>query len=114
MEVWNRAMDYAVEIYQLSARLPSVEKYGLISQIRRAVCSISLNIAEDAGCESKKEFRLFLEYAHRSAHEVLTVLELITRLKLCDDKQMAGLLQRGKEIRAMIHALMKRLQTLYS
>jgi four helix bundle protein len=82
LEIWNRAMDYAVEIYRLSARLPSIEKYGLTSQIRRAVCSIPLNIAEGSGCESQKEFRLFLGYAHRSTHEVLTVLELIERLKL--------------------------------
>jgi four helix bundle protein len=114
LEIWNRAMDYAVEIYGLSARLLSIEKYGLTSQIRRAVCSIPLNIAEGSGCESQKEFRLFLGYAHRSTHEVLTVLELIERLKLCETKQVRDLLEKGKEIRAMIHALIKRLQTLNS
>lgn len=109
LEIWHRAMDYAVEIYKLSARLPSMEKYGLTSQIRRAVSSIPLNIAEGAGCESPKEFKLFLEYAHRSTHEVMTILELIERLKLCEDKYVVGLLQKGKEIRAMIHAFMKKL-----
>lgn len=109
LEIWQRAMDYAVEIYRLSAHLPSQEKYGLASQIRRAVCSISMNIAEGSGCESQKEFKLFLEYAHRSTHEVLTVLELIQRLELCEDKYIPDLLQKGKEIRAMIHAFMKRL-----
>jgi four helix bundle protein len=109
LEIWQRAMDYAVEIYKLSAHLPSEEKYGLASQIRRAVCSISMNIAEGSGCESQKEFRLFLEYAHRSTHEVLTILELIERLKLCEDKYIPDLLQKGKELRAMIHAFMKRL-----
>jgi len=109
LEIWHKAMDYAVEIYKLSARLPSMEKYGLTAQIRRAVCSISLNIAEGAGCESYKEFRLFLEYAHRSTHEVLTILELIERLKLCEDKYIPDLLQKGKEIRAMIHAFIKKL-----
>jgi four helix bundle protein len=84
------------------------------SQIRRAVCSIPLNIAEGSGCESQKEFRLFLGYAHRSTHEVLTILELMDRLKLCQIKEVRDLLEKGKEIRAMIHALMKRLQTLNS
>jgi four helix bundle protein len=102
-------MDYAVEIYKFSTRLPSIEKYGLTSQIRRAVSSIPMNIAEGAGCESRKEFKLFLEYAHRSTHEVLTILELIERLKLCDNKYIPDLLQKGKEIRAMIHAFMKKL-----
>jgi four helix bundle protein len=109
LEVWQKAMDYVVEVYKLSARLPSEEKYGLASQMRRSVCSISMNIAEGAGCESQKEFRLFLEYAHRSTHEVLTILELIERLKLCEDKYIPDLLQKGKEIRAMIHAFMKKL-----
>ena len=109
LAIWNRAMDYAVEIYKLSARLPSMEKYGLTSQIRRAVCSISLNIAEGACCESQKELKLFLGYAHRSTHEVLTILELIEPLKLCENKNIIDLLQKGKEIRAMIHAFMKKL-----
>jgi len=109
LDIWQRAMDYAVEIYKLSAHLPSEEKYGLASQIRRAVCSISMNIAEGSGCESQKEFKLFLEYAHRSTHEVLTILELIERLKLCEDKHIPDLLETGKEIRAMIHAFMKKL-----
>jgi four helix bundle protein len=109
LEIWQRAMDYAVEIYKLSAHLPSEEKYGLASQIRRAVCFISMNIAEGSGCESQKEFKLFLEYAHRSTHEVLTALELIERLELCKDKTIPDLLQKGKELRAMIHAFMKRL-----
>jgi four helix bundle protein len=102
-------MDYTVKIYKFSALLPSAEKYGLISQIRRAVCSIPLNISEGAGCESQKEFRLFLEYAHRSTHEVLTILDLVERLKLCEIKRIPGLLSEGKELRAMIHAFIKRL-----
>ena len=57
---------------------------------------------------------MFLEYAHRSTHEVLTILELIDRLKLCEIRQVRDLLESGKEIRAMIHALMKRLQSLNS
>jgi four helix bundle protein len=109
LEIWQRAMDYAGEIYELSAHLPSEDKYGLASQIRRAACSISMNIAEGSGCESQKEFKLFLEYAHRSTHEVLTALELIKRLKLCEDRYIPDLLEKGKEIRAMIHAFMKKL-----
>jgi len=109
LEIWHRAMDYVVEIYEFSTRLPPMEKYGLTSQTRRAVCSIPLNIAEGAGCDSQKEFRLFLEYAHRSTHEVSTILDLVERLKLCEIKCIPGLLHEGKELRAMIHAFMKKL-----
>jgi hypothetical protein len=44
----------------------------------------------------------------------LTILELMDRLKLCEIKEVRDLLEKGKEIRAMIHALMKRMQTLNS
>jgi hypothetical protein len=37
LDIWNRAMDYAVVIYQLAATLPEEEKYNLASQLRRAV-----------------------------------------------------------------------------
>ena len=109
LDMWQRAMDYTVKIYEFTATLPSNEKYGLISQIRRATYSIPLNIAEGAGCESNKEFKLFLEYAHRSIHEVLTALELCIRLKLCKIKTANDLIKEGKEIRAMIYAFMKKL-----
>jgi four helix bundle protein len=64
LDIWKKAMDYTTEIYKMSSKLPPSEKYGLTSQIQRAVCSIPLNIAEGAGCDSHKEFKLFLEYAH--------------------------------------------------
>ncbi len=114
LDIWKRTIEYTVEIYELSAKLPQTEKYGLTSQVRRAACSIPLNIAEGAGCESQREFKLFLEYAHRSTHEVLTILELIDRLKLCENSDTTDLIKQGKEIRAMIHSFMKKLLTLNS
>lgn len=102
-------MYYAVKIYEFAATLPPDEKYGLTSQIKRTTCSIPLNIAEGAGCESNKEFKLFLEYAHRSIHEVLTALELCMRLKLCEIEAPNSLIKEGKEIRAMVYAFMKKL-----
>ncbi len=109
LEIWQRGMDYTTKLYKLSSTLPSEEKYGLISQLRRAAYSIPLNIAEGAGCESKKEFKLFLEYAHRSVHEVLTILELCIRLHLCDKVVINNLIEEGREIRAMIYGFMKKL-----
>jgi len=109
LDIWQRTMDYTVKIYEFAATLPPDEKYGLISQIKRATCSIPLNIAEGAGCESNKEFKLFLEYAHRSIHEVLTALELCVRLKLCKVEIASDLIKEGKEIRAMVYALIKKL-----
>jgi four helix bundle protein len=46
LDVWNRAMDYAVSVYKLAAELPQEEKYNLAHQLRKAVTSAPLNMAE--------------------------------------------------------------------
>lgn len=95
LDIWNRAMDYCVAIYELTARLPAEEKYNLASQLRRAVTSVPLNIAEGCGAASPAEFSRFLSYAYRSLKEVITALELCQRLyPLCT-------------LSAMRHSLMK-------
>ena len=80
LDIWNRAMDYAVTVYQLAAALPAEEKYNLGNQLRKAVISVPLNIAEGCGSASNPEFGRFLSYAYRSLKEVVTALELCARL----------------------------------
>jgi len=60
LEIWNRAMDYAAAVYEFIARLPEEEKYNLASQLRRAVTSAPLNIAEGCGAASNTELVRFL------------------------------------------------------
>ena len=80
LDIWNRAMDYAVSVYEFAATLTPEEKYNLASQLRRAVTSVPLNIAEGCGSASNTEFGHFLTYAYRSLKEVVTALELCQRL----------------------------------
>ena len=110
LEIYRRSMDYCVNIYKFSTKLPSDEKYGLISQIRRAASSIPLNISEGAGCSHNKEFAVFATYAYRSCNEVLACLELIK--KLCLTKMMSDIAlleQEGLELSRMIYVFLKRL-----
>lgn len=109
LDIWKRAMDYAVKLYKFSSRFPENEKYGLVSQLRRSAYSIPLNIAEGAGSESHKEFKVFLGYAHRSVHEVLTILDLSKRLNLIKNDSANSLSKEGREIRAMIFAFVRKL-----
>src|ERR1041384_4111221 len=80
LDIWNRAMDYAVAVYEFAASLPEQEKYNLASQLRRAATSAPLNIAEGCGATTNTEFGRFLGYAYRSLKEVVTALELSARL----------------------------------
>jgi four helix bundle protein len=76
LKVWQRAMAFTIAIYRTTQSWPSDERFGLISQTRRATTSIALNIAEGSGNSAKNEFRRFLEYALRSTYEVMTAVEI--------------------------------------
>ena len=107
--MYQGAIEFAIEIYKLSKTFPREELYGLTSQIRRAVTSISLNIAEGSGNNSEKEFRRFLEIALRSDYEVMTCLEIAVRLNYCVRKDFDRLVVEADEIAAMITGFSKSL-----
>lgn len=83
LEVYNEAVDFTVAVYKFITILPKHEQYALIDQLRRAVTSIVLNIAEGSGSSSKAEFIRFLRIALRSLYEVDAILELCVKLGYC-------------------------------
>src|SRR5436853_4472032 len=110
LDIWNRAMDYAVAVYQLAASLLEEEKYNLASQLRRAASSAPLNIAEGCGTATNAEFGRFLSYAYRSLKEAVTALELCQRLypSLPRDRTQS-LINEGNQISRMTYKLMQKL-----
>ena len=62
LDVWIQSMLLVEDIYALTKNFPSNEKYGLSSQIKRAVVSIPSNIAEGAGRKGDKEFIQLVNY----------------------------------------------------
>src|SRR5262252_2883850 len=109
LDIWNRAMDYVVAVYQFVASLPEQEKYNLASQLRRAVTSAPLNIAAGCGAATNTEFARFLGFAYRSLKEVVTALELCERLY----PSLAGhrtqpLIEEGNRISKMTYALINK------
>lgn len=80
LDVWQRAMELAEEIYKLIDKLPREERFALCDQMRRAVVSIPSNIAEGKGRNSDKEFIYFLKIAMGSKCELETQLILCERL----------------------------------
>jgi four helix bundle protein len=82
LEVWNEAKEFAKSIYILTSTFPDSEKFGLISQLRRASVSICSNIAEGSARNSYKDKAHFTTMAFSSAIEVLNQLILSFELNI--------------------------------
>ena len=54
LDVWNKAVDFVVSVYQITEPFPKEEKFGLTSQLRRAAVSVPANIAEGAARELRR------------------------------------------------------------
>jgi four helix bundle protein len=74
LRIWQTSMAFGEEVFEMSKAFPKEELYNLTSQIRRAVDSIALNIAEGSTGNSQAEFRKFVGYSLRSLAEVVTCL----------------------------------------
>lgn len=110
LDVWCRSMDFVVAVYRLTDSFPREEKFGLTSQLRRAVVSIPANIAEGAARKSPKEFLHFLSIAQGSASEVATELTIANRLGFCDADSHSQLHESLDDIGRMIIGLSKHLK----
>ena len=85
--IWQRSHQLTIEIYRISQSFPNDELFGLISQIRRAVSSIPINIAEGCGRSSNKDFSHFLQIAIGSATELEYELLLAHELHYIEDSE---------------------------
>lgn len=72
LEVWQRSIAFADEVYAATRGFPSDERFGLTNQMRRAAVSISSNLAEGSARLSRKDFARFVEIATGSLYEVVS------------------------------------------
>ena len=111
LTAWKNAMMLAVAVYEASKSWPSDERFRLTSQVRRAVVSISSNVAEGQGRNGQREFLNHLSIAHGSLCEVETQLHLAQRLGYLDSAQLSRLLglcvDVGNPLRGLIRHLRK-------
>jgi four helix bundle protein len=112
LDVWQAGMKATEMVYKLTAKFPDEEKFGLVSQMRRAAISIPCNIAEGAARQGKKEFRNFLSMAQGSLSELDTQLEIAVLLGYLSTESVseidAQLLRIDKMLSGLIRSLTKR------
>jgi four helix bundle protein len=103
--VWKKSVDFAVQVYELTANFPKDETFGLRLQIRRAAASISNNLAEGQGRASSQDYRRFVVQARGSAFEVQTQIIICRRLRYLDEATADGLQASIDEIARMLNGL---------
>lgn len=105
LQVWRQALDWAEAIYEATVHWPRDERFGLISQIRRAAVSIASNIAEGAARRSTGELIQFVGMSRGSLAEAETQLLLAQRLGYVPEADASALLAASGEISRMLVAL---------
>ena len=90
------------EIFARTKKFPIEEKYGLISQLNRAVISVPSNIAEGAGRDSQKEFNHFLNISLGSCFEIETQLILANEFNYLSKEELQILTEKVTKIQRMI------------
>jgi four helix bundle protein len=110
LAVWRRAMDFVSQVYQFSALLPQDERFGLVSQLRRAAVSVPANIAEGRQRSTTKDFLRFLSIAAGSLAELETLIELASRLHQLHSAQVHELASEADEVGKMLRSLQQKLE----
>jgi four helix bundle protein len=104
-------MGLAKLVYQLTAKFPVDERYGLTSQLRRAAVSVPSNIAEGQARQGTKEFVQFLSHAQGSLAELETQLLLSMDLGFAQEPDVDRPLQEIDELQKMIVGLKRKLSS---
>src|SRR5436309_397207 len=108
--VWQKGIALAKLTYQLTTKFPSEEKFGLISQMRRAAVSIPSNIAEGQARHTTGEFIQFISHAEGSVAELNTQLILATELRFCSNGDAQPASELTEHLRRMLNGLRRKLQ----
>jgi four helix bundle protein len=108
--VWQKGVVFVTDIYKFTSSLPDDEKFGIISQLRRAAVSIPTNISEGAARHSRKEFIQFLYVSLGSVSEIDTLLLIIENLRFSHSDELFKIQKQADEIKKMLTSLIKSLK----
>ncbi len=111
LNVWQLGMDIAERIYRLTRDFPTDERFGLVSQLRRAAASVPANIAEGNARSSTKEYLHHLSIAVGSLAEIETFLDLAVRLSYGRPNTIDELVDVIGEERRMLRGLQRSLRS---
>ncbi|MGA2299140.1 MAG: four helix bundle protein [Candidatus Acidiferrum sp.] len=111
LKIWQKSMDLVEACYKFSATLPADERFGLVSQIRRAATSVPANIAEGFGRWNTREFGRFLAISCGSLRELETHVIITQRLGYVSEAKSGPILRATDELARMLFRMRERVTT---
>ena len=103
--VWQKSMVLAKDIFDVTARFPKSETFGLVSQMRRCAVSIPSNIAEGYGRGTNKDLVHFLYVSLGSSNELETQLILSRDFEYLNEEKSSMLVQLNEQVNKMLSSL---------
>ena len=107
--VWQRGMELAKRIYEMTRTFPSDERFGLVAQMRRCAVSIPSNLAEGQARHTTGEFIQFISHSEGSLAELETQLRLSVEIGYCSPLEIEATLVFMEDLRKMLNSLRRRL-----
>ena len=110
LDVFKLSHSLTLEVFEITKTFPEEEKFGLISQMRRAAYSIPMNLMEGAHRLGSKEYRQFVGIAKGSAGEIKYQLLLVKDLKYISEDHYSNLKQKYERVIQMLTKLARSLE----
>lgn len=110
LNVWRLSIDLTLKLYRVTQAFPDIEKFGLVSQIRRAAVSIPANIAEGWGRGRTKEYINFLRIARGSLRELETHLIISGELSFIKMETLNEIMSMIEGVGRMLNRLINNLE----
>ena len=108
LDVWKKAHKLVLRIYGITRSFPNDEKFGLISQMRRAAVSIAANIVEGFKKRTLKDKSNYYNIAQGSREEVRYYLILAKDLGYTADNQnLKDIFDLAEDVARMLHRLIE-------
>ena len=105
LNVWRESVDLVTSVYKVTKDSPKEEKFGLISQIRRASVSIPSNLAEGTSRKTKKNQARFTVISFSSAMEVLNQIIISRELNYISENDYIFVREKIEKIANMLNSL---------
>lgn len=110
LKVWQRSHALTLQMYRMTSSFPDHERFGLVSQLRRASASVPTNIAEGSKRLRNTDYARFLNIAEGSLAETEYLVILARDLEYVRPEVSEPILNEADEIARMLHALRSKVE----